>query len=414
MHQQATRFLWALVFSLPLALSGCGLFQVPEQEIQTFVDGWAQVKNVHDAFLEQYAQDVIDSNTENQPAGNRGSGRYPGLLPDILEPGAAAAPSTDIAARAQAVNVINQYNTILLAIRDNVPLTQTRHLANKLGGLLLVGVKAGVSALGIPGGVIEPIVARLKAAKTRVEIMRALNKAKISVRAHTLLLKSKGDPNSAAAKELAELPESEIPCQPVSDAQCVSLIIFALELMRIDANAFYEVRNSEVFKRRGRLTSQLARLGLRLKNHLHIRQEPAADSELTRKRDEADREFNLILAAFGQQAFSFPHNPNGQPYDQGSADFVENALVAARALDARDAEFGAGLHEYQEAILHYRDVLLPHTANYFVEIEVALTRAPDILGVNSADGDTIIPLAEKLINGSIDVRTVIRTAVGLQ
>ena len=75
-------------------------------------------------------------------------------------------------------------------------------------------------------------------------------------------------------------------------------------------------------------------------------------------------------------------------------------------LIASEVLLAALLKEYVAALTQYRSLLIT-TNQYFIAIETALERTPDLLGVDSRDADVIVPLANDLINGSVDVRSAL-------
>ena len=401
----------SLLATLALGLGACQLFSVPSAEIQTFADGWGEVRKINGELLQQYEVDIAG------PAPDAGAvliaARFPPPLPVLVPAGAPAAGDEDLAARERALAAVDRYNEILLAIRDNRPLTQTRQLTQSLGRLLLSGLGTASGAIGLPVGVLGPIVDSLRQAQTRAEIVRAVRLAQISDEAYRLLLASAGDPASAAAEELAALPEARVACTPPGAPTCVSLIRVMLELMRADVDALYAAREVAVLEQRQASIAELGELHRGLMRFLRTRQAPAPGSELAQARARQEAAYDQILRAFDLGPASFPGDPTGAVYDQTAEDFVASVLIAAAAIDQRDMALAAGLAEYRSAALRYRDELLPQAAVYFEQIQVALERAPDLLGVAAVDGDTLIPLARSLIDGSTDVRVLLRTAVGL-
>ena len=186
-----------------------------------------------------------------------------------------------------------------------------------------------------------------------------------------------------------------------------------LDLMRADVDALYAAREVAVLEQRQALIADLAELHGGLMRFLRTRQAPAPDSALAQAQARQQDAYERILQAFDLGPASFPSDPAGAAYDQAAEDFVASVLIAAVALDERDRALASGLAEYRGAALGYRDQLLPQTAEYFEQIQAALEGAPDLLGVATVQGDTIVPLVNSLIDGSTEVRVLLRTAVGL-
>jgi hypothetical protein len=370
------------------------------------------VRKINGELLQQYEVDVAGPDADAGGAVPIAA-RFPPPLPVRVPAGAPAAGDEDVAARERALAAVDRYNAILLAIRDNRPLTQTRQLTRSFARLLLTGLGTAAGAVGLPAGVLEPVVGAIRDARTRAEILRALRLAQISDEAYRLLLAGVGDPAGAAAQELAALPEERIACTPPDAPTCVSLIRVMLELMRADVDALYAARELAVLEQRQALIADLSELHRGLMRFLRVRQAPPARTELAQAQARQQAAYDQIFQAFDLGPASFPSAPAGAVYDQAAEDFVANVLIAAAAVDERDMALAAGLAEYRSAALRYRDQLLPQTAVYFEQIEAALASAPDLLGVAAVDGDTIIPLARSLIDGSTDVRVLLRTAVGL-
>ena len=401
-----------LLATLALGLGGCQLFAVPGEQIQTFADAWGELRKVNGELLQQYEVDIAGPDAD---AGGAVliAARFPPPLPALVPAGAPAAGDEDVAARERALAAVDRYNEILLAIRDNRPLTQTRQLTQSFAGLLLTGLGTAAGAVGLPAGVLEPVVGAIRDARTRAEILRALRLAQISDEAYRLLLAGVGDPAGAAAQELAALPEERIACTPPDAPSCVSLIRVMLELMRADVDALYAARELAVLEQRQALIADLSELHRGLMRFLRTRQAPAARTELAQAQARQQAAYDQILQAFDLGPASLPSDPAGAPYDQAAEDFVASVLIAATAIDERDMALAAALAEYRGAALRYRDQLLPQAAVYFEQIQAALESAPDLLGVAAVEGDTIVPLVRSLIDGSTDVRVLLRTAVGL-
>ena len=402
----------SLLATLVLGLGACQLFAVPGEQIQTFADAWGEVRKINGELLRQYEVDIAG------PAPDAGgaalvAARFPPPLPVMVPAGAPAAGDEGLAARERALAAVDRYNEILLAIRDNRPLTQTRQLTQSLARLLLGGLGTAAGAVGLPAGVLEPVVDAIRQARTRAEIVRALRLAQISDEAYRLLVAGAADPAGAAAQELAALPEERIACTPPDAPSCVSLIRVMLDLMRADVDALYAARELAVIEQRQALIADLDELNRGLMRFLRTRQAPAPGSELAQVQARQQAAYDEIVQAFDLGPASFPSAPAGAAYDQAAEDFVAGVLIAAAALDAQDMALAAGLAEYRSAALRYRDQLLPQAAAYFEQIQAALESAPDLLGVATVEGDTIVPLVRNLIDGSTDVRVLLRTAVGL-
>jgi hypothetical protein len=401
-----------LLATLALGLGACQLFAVPGEQIQSFADAWGEVRKINGELLQQYEVDIAGREAD---AGGAVliAARFPPPLPALVPAGAPAAGDEDVAARERALAAVDRYNEILLAIRDNRPLTQTRQLTQSFARLLLTGLGTAAGAVGLPAGALEPVVDAIRQARTRAEIVRALRLAQISDEAYRLLLASAADPAGAAAQELAAVPEERIACTPPDAPSCVSLIRVMLELMRADVDALYAAREVAVLEQRQALIADLGELHRGLMRFLRTRQAPAPGSELAQAQARQQAAYEQILQAFDLGPASFPSAPAGAVYDQAAEDFVAGVLIAAAALDERDMALAAGLAEYRSAALRYRDQLLPQAAVYFEQIQAALESAPDLLGVATVEGDTIVPLVRSLIDGSTDVRVLLRTAVGL-
>jgi hypothetical protein len=222
-----------------------------------------------------------------------------------------------------------------------------------------------------------------------------------------------GDPAGAAAQEFAGWPEERIACTPPDAPGCVSLVRVMIDLLRADVDALYAARGVAVLEQRQALIADLGELHRGLMRFLRTRQAPAPGSELAQDQARQQAAYEQILQPFDLGPASFPSDPAGAVYDQAAEDFVAGVLIAAAALDQRDLALAAALAEYRSAALRYRDQLLPQTADSFEQIQAALEGAPDLLGVATVEGDTIVPLVRSLIDGSTDVRVLLRTAVGL-
>ena len=402
----------SLLATLTLGLGACQLFAVPGEQIQTFADAWGEVRKINGALLRQYALDIAGPD----PAAGGAvviAARFPPRLPVLVPAGAPAAGDEEIAVRERALVAVDRYNEILLAIRDNRPLTQTRQLTRSFARLLLTGLGTAAGAIGLPAGVLEPVVGAIREARTRAEILHALRLAQISDEAYRLLLAGAGDPAGAAAQELAGWPEERIACTPPDAPGCVSLIRVMIDLLRADVDALYAAREVAVLEERQALIADRGELHRGLVRFLRTRQAPDPGSELAQAQARQQAAYEQILQAFDLGPASFPSDPAGAVYDQAAEDFVAGVLIAAAALDQRDLALAAALAEYRSAALRYRDQLLPQTADYFEQIQAALDGAPDLLGVATVEGDTIVPLVRSLIDGSTDVRVLLRTAVGL-
>jgi hypothetical protein len=259
--------------------------------------------------------------------------------------------------------------------------------------------------VGIPQPVVDGVVEQIRSAKTRAEIIRALRKAKISRKAFDLLLATGGNPKSDPAIQLAKLTNKEITCSPDTDAHCVSLITWALELMRDDATAIDAQRDLIVKRQHNQFVDHAISVGQALSDYLNARNSPTSADDVALL-NQAKQLFSEITD------MPLPIQPQGsKPFDTEARSYLEMSVAALKGIDAEDRELGAGQTHFREGVALYRDRLLVDAKAYFLVIEDALNDSPDLLGVNNVDGDKIIPLAQGLINGSADIRFLVQRAI---
>jgi hypothetical protein len=182
-----------------------------------------------------------------------------------------------------------------------------------------------------------------------------------------------------------------------------------LELMQKDTDSFFSARLVVVMDRRQKeIARKISRLRIKLNDYLKERKTPT-DSALVQERSAAELEFNTVLKEMLEKNFqpiSFPSKANGQPYSQESQNIVNLYLARAQELNQKDVLLAASLKDYIVALTRYGSLLIK-TNQYFITIEAALERAPDLLGVDNRDANVIVPLANDLINGSVDVRSAL-------
>ena len=398
------RFKGLLIMALiAVILVGCGT--IPKQEVRTYTDAFAQVKKTADAVLHQYAKDIEIDSSGSHTSEDQSSSRYPTELPLVMVDDQPITTNKDVLARLNVLAQVNQYNNLLMAIANNQPFTQTWQLANQLGTLLEQGIGIAGSAVGIPTDVLAPIINAIKTAKTQAELIRALRAAKISQAAYDALIV---EPGTARSLEVLNDPV-QVECKNGPQVACYPLITIMLELMQQDTESFFAARQMVVLVRRNKeIAGEIGSLRRKLNGYLMERKTPT-DSSLVQERSAAELAFNTVLKETLEDQFqpiSFPSNASGQPYNQESQNIVNLYIARAQELNQKDVLLAASLKEYVVALTRYRSLLIK-TNQYFIAIETALERAPDLLGVDKLDADMIVPLANDLINGSVDVRSAL-------
>lgn len=398
------RFKGFLIMAL-IAVFLVGCITVPKQEVRTYADAFAQVKKSADAMLHQYAKDIETDSSGGDPSDVQQLSRYPTELPPVTVDDQPKTTNKNVLARLKVLEQVDQYNNVLMAIANNQPFTQTQHLANQLGALLEKGIGIAGSAVGIPTDILAPIIKAIKTAKTRAELIRALRAAKVSQAAYDALI---AEPGTARSLEVLKDP-AQVECKNESQTACFPLITIMLELMQKDTDSFFSARLVVVMDRRQKeIARKISRLRIKLNDYLKERKTPT-DSALVQERSAAELEFNTVLKEMLEKNFqpiSFPSKANGQPYSQESQNIVNLYLARAQELNQKDVLLAASLKDYIVALTRYGSLLIK-TNQYFITIEAALERAPDLLGVDNRDANVIVPLANDLINGSVDVRSAL-------
>lgn len=387
----------ALLVSL---LSGCGT--LPKQEVRSYVDAFAQVRKTADAVLNQYEKD-IETRTQdaNTPADEKPI-RYPSELPVVTIATQSRTSNPDVIVRRAPLEQVDQYHNLLVAIAENQPFTQTHQLANQLYASLKRGLQVAGPTIGIPSEILDMIVKAIKTAKTRAELIRALRAAKISQEAYDALMVQNSD---AQSQEVLKDP-AKVKCHDKLQVTCIPLITIMLELMQKDVDNFFAARQGVVLiRRKNEIADPLGKLRRKINSYLEDRKKPT-EGALARDFISAEQEFNTVLKEILEDQyipFSFPSKPNGLAYTEESQNIVNLYLAAAQELNQKDVVLGASLQDYVVALTQYRSLLIK-TNQYFLAIEAALERAPDLIGIDNRGASVIVPLANNLINGAVDVR----------
>jgi hypothetical protein len=386
-----------------LFLVGCGT--VPKQEVRTYADAFVQVKKSADAMLFQYAKDIEADSSGNDASEGQPASRYPAELPTVRTDDQLKTDNKDVLARLNVLAQVEQYNNVLMAIANDQPFTQTHLLANQLAVLLEKGIGIAGSAAGIPTDILAPFIKAIKNAKTQAELLRALRAAKISQAAHDALIT---EPDVERSKKVLKDPD-QVECSNDPQAACYSLVTIMLELMQKDTQSFFAARQAVVLNRRNdEIALPISRLRLKLKGYLEERKTPT-DSALVQKRSTAELAFNAVLKETLEKNFkplTFPSKADGQVYDQESQNIVDLYVASAQELNQQDVLLAGSLQDYVVAVTQYRTLLIK-TNQYFMTIEEALVRGPDLVGVDSLAAGIIVPLANDLINGSVDVQSAL-------
>jgi len=382
---------------------GCG--SVPKQEVRTYADAFVQVNKSADAMLHQYAKDVEPDSAGSVASEDQLSSRYPAELPPVTADDQPMTNNKDVLARLDDLAQVGQYNNVLMAIANNQPFTQTHQLANQLGALLEKGIGIAGSAVGIPTDILAPFIKAIKTAKTQAELIRALRAAKVSQATYDALIVA---PGTAQSLEVLKNP-AQVACKNEPQVACYSLITIMLELMQQDAQSFFDARQAVVLDRRkDQIALPLLKLKIKLADYLKDRKVPS-DATLAQARAEAELAFNAVLKETLEKRFkmfAFPSKADGQPYNQESQNIVDLHIARARELNQQDILLAASLKDYVAAVTQYR-MLLIKTNQYFLAIEDAIVRGPDLLGVDSLGAGVIVSLTNDLINGSVDVRSAL-------
>jgi hypothetical protein len=382
---------------------GCGT--VPKQEVRTYADAFVQVNKSADAMLHQYAKDIETDSSGGVASEDQPSSRYPAQLPPVTAGDQPRTNHKDVLARLNILAQVEQYNNVLMAIANNQPFTQTHQLANQLGALLEKGIGIAGSAVDIPSDVLAPFIKAIKTAKTQAELIRALRAAKISQAAYDALIAA---PGTVQSLEVLRDP-AQVVCNNEPQVACYSLISVMLGLMQQDAQSFFDARQAVVLDRRkDQIAIPMSRLKRKLAGYLKERKVPS-DASLVQARAAAELAFNAVLKETLEkrfQPFAFPSKAGGRPYNQESQSIVDLHVVRAQELNRQDILLAASLIDYVDAVTQYR-LLLNKTNQYFLAIEDAIAHGPDLLGVDNRAAGVIVPLANDLINGSVDVRSAL-------
>lgn len=385
-------------------LFGCST--LPKQEVRSYVDAFAQVRKTADTVLNQYEKDIETSTQDADPAADEKYRRYPSELPVVTIHTPSSASNPDVVVRRALLEQVEQYNNLLVAIAENQPFTQTHQLANQFYASLKRGLQVSGSTIGIPSEILDMIVKSIRTAKTRAELIRALRAAKISQEAYDALMVQNGD---AQSQEVLKDP-TKVKCPDNLQATCIPLITIMLELMQNDVDNFFAARQGVVLVRRqNEIAGPLGELRRKINAYLKDRKKPTEGS-LAQDFISAELEFNTVLKEILEDryiAFNFPSTPNGLAYTEESQNIVNLYLAAAQTLNQKDMVLGASLQDYVVALTQYRSLLIK-TNQYFLAIEAALERAPDLFGIDNRDAGVIVPLADNLINGTVDVRVLLQ------
>jgi len=392
-----------IIALIAMFLIGCGT--LPRQEVRTYADAFVQVKKSADAMLHQYAKDIETDSSGSDASEDQLTSRYPAELPPVTADDQFKTTNKDVLARLKVLAQVEQYNNVLMAIVNNQPFTQTHQLANQLGALLEKGIGISGSAVGIPTDILAPFIKAIKTAKTQAELTRALRAAKVSQAAYNALIT---EPAVARSKDVLKDP-AQVVCSNEPQAACYSLVTIMLEFMQQDTEAFFAARQIVVLARRqNEIAGKLGSLRRKLNGYLKERKTPT-ESALIQKRSAAELAFNTVLKETLEKNFQtmrFPSKANGQPYSDESQNVVGLYIAGAQELNRMDVSLAASLRKYVAALTQYRALLIK-TNQYFIDIEAALERAPDLLGIENRDADVIVSLGNDLINGSMDVRSAL-------